>query len=150
MRRISKWNRAQREACVTEFRRLLGSYRKDQVENAMAAGRSLAKLMLDGRVTLLGIDDVQLERYRRRFAVPHNLKYIMYGVATGQLTDDLLEERLNRKFRSHVLLSGRVRLRHGERCALCAKRTCRCETIGERPEKFNRKPKRVPESLCCF
>lgn len=150
MKRISNWNAAKRKACVSEFRRLLGSIRKDQVENAMAAGRSLAKLALDGKVTILGIDDVQLERYRRRYAVPHNLKGIMYGVATGQLTDDLLEERLDQKFRSHILLSGRVRLRHGERCALCAKRTCRCETIGERPEKFNRNPKRIPESLCSF
>jgi hypothetical protein len=85
MRRISKWNTQKRNACLSEFRRLLGSqHRKEEVQNAMRAGRSLRQLMADARVVLVGIDDVQLERFRRRYAVPQSLKAVMFAVATGQ------------------------------------------------------------------
>lgn len=83
MRRISKWNNAKRDACLSEFRRLLGSHRKEEVRNAMRAGRSLKQLMADARVVLVGIDDIQLERFRRRYAVPQSLKGVMFAVATG-------------------------------------------------------------------
>lgn len=82
MNRLSNWNQSKRNACVGEFRRLLGSHRKDQVENAIQAGRSLAKLMADARVVIIGIDDLQLERYRRRFGVSHSLRSVMFAVAT--------------------------------------------------------------------
>jgi len=139
MQRIEKWNDQKRNACLSEFRRLLKTGRQDQVENAIAAGRSLAKLMQDARVILTGIDDVQMERFRRRFAVAPNCKGIMYAVATGRLTDALLEERLNRKFPSYRLLSGKLRLVN--RCPLCAKRTCRCA-----PVETQKKTRKVKQS----
>ena len=129
MRRIENWNAAKRNSCLSEFRRLLRSGRKVQVENAIAAGKSLAKLMEDSHVILLGIDSIQMERYRRRFAVAHNCKGIMYAVATGRLTDAMLETRLNRKFPSYRTPSGKLRL--VDRCPLCAKRTCRCVPVEE-------------------
>lgn len=127
MRRADNWNAQKRNACLSEFRRLVRDHRKDQVENAIAAGRSLAKLMADAHVVLTGIDDVQLERFRRRFAVHRNLKGVMYGVATGKIIGTMLDERLNQKFESYRLLSGRLRL--VDRCPLCSKRTCRCAVV---------------------
>jgi hypothetical protein len=135
MRRISNWSAAKRKACVSAFRRMVGGHRKAQIENAIEAGRSLARLMANHRVILTGIDCVQMERYRRRYAVPVNLKGVMYSVATGKLLDGMLEERLNRKFESYVLPSidpkvNGHRLRLVDRCPLCAKRTCRCVVVG--------------------
>src|SRR6266550_2435480 len=133
MRRIDKWNNQKRNACLSEFRRMIAGCREAQIENAITAGRSLAKLMLDGHVTITGIDGVQMERFRRQYAVVPHLKHVMYAVATGQLTDDLLEQRLNRKFPAYRLPSGRLRL--VARCALCSKRTCRCVPADTRPAK---------------
>jgi hypothetical protein len=115
---------AQRRATVAQFRKLIQSGRRHQVENAIAAGRSLAKLLLDGRVILIGVDDLQLERYRRRFRVPKNLKGVMYSIATRNLDEDLLNIRLDSRFPFYTTASGKKR--YVKRCALCAKRTCRC------------------------
>jgi len=124
MVRTEKWTRAMQDATPAQFRGMIGGCRKEQIQNAVKAGRSLAKLMLDGHVNLMGIDDVQLERFRRRYAVHENLVGVMYGVATGQLTDDLLNERLDNRFSSCTLASGKIRL--AQRCPMCAKRVCRC------------------------
>jgi hypothetical protein len=126
MRRVSRWNAALQDASVTEFRRLIADGYKDQVRNAMKAGRSLAKLMRDGHVTITGIDDVQLERFRRRFTVAENCKGVMYAVATGKLTDTMFQERLDRRFPDYTRLDGRVHVQ--ERCALCGKKICLCIT----------------------
>jgi hypothetical protein len=133
VRRISNWNAKKRNACLSEFRRMVGGQRREQVENAIEAGRSLAKLLDNAQVTLTGIDDMQMERFRRRYAVVKNLKHVMYAVATGKLTRRMLEQRLNRKFPEYRLPSGRLRL--VERCALCSKRTCRCVLPMERKSK---------------
>ena len=124
MVRTEKWNAAKRNATVAQFRHLLGTNRKEAIQNAMAAGRSLANLMLNGHVTILGIDDVQLERFRRRYGVQESLKAVMFSVATGKLENDMLEQRLDNRFPSHRLVSGKIRL--SKRCPLCAKRMCRC------------------------
>jgi hypothetical protein len=133
MRRISNWNKQMRSACRSEFLRLLKTGRKEQVANAIAAGRSLAKLMENAGVIITGIDCVQMERYRRRFAVAKNCKGIMYGVATGQLTNAMLETRLDRKFPSYRLPSGKVRF--VDRCQLCSKRVCRCVIVPDQKRK---------------
>lgn len=124
------WTRELQDATPAQFRRLISTHRKEQVKNAMAAGRSLARLMQNGDVILLGIDDVQLERYRRRYAVPESLKAVMFAVATAKLEDVMLEERLDRKFPSYELASGK--LRFVERCQLCAKRVCRCLEVNQK------------------
>lgn len=143
MRRISNWNAAKRKACVSEFRRMVRGQREAQIENAIEAGRALARLMANAEVIITGIDCVQLERYRRRYAVVASLKHVMYAVATGKRIHGMLEERLNRKFKEYVLPSGRVRL--VDRCPLCAKRTCRCVVVGTsgQPRK-PRKPSSHP------
>jgi hypothetical protein len=91
MKRISPWNNAKRNAPLGEFRRLLGGHRAEQVQNAIRAGRSLGQLMIDATILITGIDDVQLERYRRRYAVPPSLKTVMYAVATGMAGNDILD-----------------------------------------------------------
>ena len=126
----SRWNAAQRDATPAQFRKMLEGSSKEEVKNAMVAGRSLARLMQNGDVILIGIDDVQLERYRRRYAVPQRLKAVMYAVATAKLDDAMLEERLNRKMPSYQLTSGRIML--VERCQVCAKRQCRCYMVNQR------------------
>jgi len=136
VRRISNWNNQKRNACLGEFRRMIAGCRKAQIENAITAGRSLAKLMLDGHVTIAGIDGVQMERFRRRYAVVPHLKHVMYAVATGRLTDDLLEQRLDRRFPAYRLPSGRLRL--VDRCMLCSKRTCRCWLPPDRKTKLHK------------
>lgn len=149
MNRISNWNAAKRKACVSAFRRMVGGRRREQVDNAVEAGRSLAHLMADARVILTGIDDVQLERFRRRYAVPKNLKHVMYAVATGKLLDGLLEERLKRKVKAYILPSKSAdkrgsfgRLRLVDRCLLCSKRTCRCVLVGSSGQPSMRKPRK--------
>jgi hypothetical protein len=125
-----RWTAKHRDATPAQFRELLSSNRKAEIQNAMRAGRSLGKLLLHGQVTLSGVDDVQLERFRRRFAVQPSLKAIMFAVATRQLTDDMLNARLDQRFPQHRLASGRVRL--AMRCQLCGKRTCRCLMANQR------------------
>jgi hypothetical protein len=113
--RGSKWNAQKRDASLTEFRRLLGSHHKDEVRNAERAGRALGRLITSAQVTIVGIDDVQLERYRRRFAVPQSLKAVMYAVATESPRQLALREEY-----APV----------PERCVLCSHRKCRCVVVG--------------------
>jgi len=127
MNRTAKWTRAMQDASPTQFRYLLtGEIRKEQVQNAIAAGRSLARLLQAGQVTLVGVDDVQLERFRRRYAVVENLKGVMYAVATGHQINEMFELKMDKKFDGQVTVTGKTRLPEGKRCALCSKRTCRC------------------------
>ena len=144
MNRISNWNAKKRNACLSEFRRMVRGNRREQVQNAIEAGRSLAKLLDDARIVLTGIDDVQMKRYLRRYAVVANLKHVTYAVATGKLNRRMLEQRLNRKFPEHWLPSGKLRL--VDRCLLCAKRTCRCVVVPERKPK-QRKPSKRQHAL---
>lgn len=120
------WTSEMQDATPAQFKKMIAGWRKDQnVKNAIKAGRSLEKLLLDNKVTLLGVDDVQLERYRRRYQVHKNLVGVMYAVATGKLTDDLLNERLDNRFPSSRLASGKIRLT--KRCDLCGRKSmCRC------------------------
>jgi len=55
MRRASNWNAAKRNASLTEFRRLLDGHRKEQVQNAIHAGRALAKLVADSVCTIAAL-----------------------------------------------------------------------------------------------
>ena len=142
MNRISSWNAQLRNSCVSEFKRLIRQMRPVQIENAIAAGRALAKLLEDGRVLLLGVDALQLERFRRRFRVHENLKGVMYSVATGKLTDAMLNERLDRYYPYYILPSGKRR--YVKRCALCGKRTCRCFAV---PDVKRRKAKKAARDL---
>jgi hypothetical protein len=116
MRRASNWNAAKRNASLTEFRRLLDGHRKEQVQNAIHAGRALAKLVADSVCTIAGIDDVQVERYRRRYAVLPSLKAVMFAVATGQERSDMIVQRIESR-RGQPLR---------KRCQLCARHNCRC------------------------
>jgi len=84
MKRISRWSKEKQDAGLTEFRRLLGNHRKEEVQNAMKAGRSLRRMLEDARIVITGVDDVQLERFRRRYAVPLSLKGVMFAVATSR------------------------------------------------------------------
>jgi hypothetical protein len=101
VRRISRWTEAKQDACRTEFKRLcgIGNHRPDAVRNAMKAGRSLRKLMDDGQVVIVDIDDVQLERFRRRYAVPESLKAVMFAVATANKKPEPQTVRVLPRFR---------------------------------------------------
>lgn len=119
-----------RDATVAQFRAIIRTHRKEEIQNAKAAGRSLADLMLNNHVTITGIDDVQLKRYRRRYAVPESLKAIMYAVATAKLKQEMVEIRLNKKFDSYTLASGKIM--KVNRCEICSKRVCRCMVANAR------------------
>jgi hypothetical protein len=135
MRRQSKWNAEKRNATVAQFRKLFPSARADKLANAIHAGKQLKRYLddtmaMDPRVRgLTSVDDLQLERYRRRFSVPKNLRGVMFAVAT------------------HIKGNRPI----PKRCALCrGKYKCRClmENQKGQPRLIIRKPsKRKPHAL---
>lgn len=86
--RRPRWNAAKRDATVAQFRHMQPSARPDKLANAIHAGRQLKRFLDDAMAAdprvrgLTSVDDIQLERYRRRFSVPKNLRGVMFAVAT--------------------------------------------------------------------
>jgi hypothetical protein len=128
LRRAGKWNAAKRNATLAQFRKLMPNTRAEKLANAIHAGKQLKRYLddamaKDSRVRgLKSVDDIQLERYRRRFSVPKNLRGVMLAVAT------------------HIKGTHPI----PQRCAMCrGKYKCRClmeNQLGQ-PKVINRKPR---------
>jgi hypothetical protein len=86
--RRPRWNAAKRDASVAQFRHMMPSARPDKLANAVHAGKQLKRFLDDAMAKdprvrgITSVDDLQLERYRRRFSVPKNLRGVMFAVAT--------------------------------------------------------------------
>lgn len=83
MNRIGNWNSEKRNSTVAQFKRLLGSHRDEEVKHAVRAGHSLRRLMANAEVRITGVDDLQMDRFVRRFAVKPSLRAVMFAVATS-------------------------------------------------------------------
>lgn len=93
MNRVGTWNSEKRNATVAQFKRLLGTHRDEEVKHAVRAGHSLRRLMQTAGVRITHVDDIQMDRYVRRFAVKASLRAVMFAVATSTPVVPELAER---------------------------------------------------------
>jgi hypothetical protein len=126
--RRPRWNSAKRDATVAQFRRMMPSARADKLANAVHAGRQLKRFLDDAMAKdprvrgLTSVDDMQLERYRRRFSVPKNMRGVMFAVAT------------------HIKGTRPI----PQRCPLCSgKYKCRCLLENQRTQSVGTKVRKV-------